>query len=187
MRVAIAWCAAIAFGVTTAASHAADDVVSFVRDVKPLLARRCFSCHGPTAREGGLRLDRPETALAEIDSGLHAIVPGHVEQSALIERVSATDETSRMPPEGKPLTSKEIATLKEWIAAGAKWEKHWAFVPPQRHVLPVVAKKSWAQNPIDAFILARLDRSNLEPAPPADKRSLARRAYFGVTGNWKRF
>src|SRR5262249_31669958 len=103
--------------------------VSFIRDVKPLLARRCFSCHGPTVHEGGLGLDEPAAALAELDSGEHAIVPGHVDQSAMIARVSATDESERMPPKGKPLTGQEIDTLKAWISAGAKWEKHWAFVP----------------------------------------------------------
>src|SRR6476620_10005519 len=94
------------------ATCAADANISVARDVKPLLARRCFSCHGPTAHEGGLRLDKPETALAELDTGLHAIVPGHVDQSALIDRVSASDESERMPPAGKPLTYKEIETLK---------------------------------------------------------------------------
>ena len=103
-RLAIALCATIAFATTIAALHAADLAVSFARDVKPLFARRCFSCHGPTAREGGLRLDKPDTALATLDSGLHAIVSGHVETSALIARVTASDETERMPPEGKPLS-----------------------------------------------------------------------------------
>src|SRR6478609_10019181 len=164
LRLAVALCTNIAFATTIAALHAADVAVSFARDVKPVLARRCFSCHGPTAREGGLRLDKPDTALAELDSGLRAIVPGHVEQSALVERVSASDATERMPPEGKPLSSKEIETLKQWIANGAKWEKHWAFIPPQPHVPPVVKEKSWVQNPIDAFVLARLEEGNLTPA-----------------------
>jgi mono/diheme cytochrome c family protein len=182
LRIAIAMCAAVVFATTIASSHAADTTVSFTRDVQPLLARRCFSCHGPTAREGGLRLDKPDAALAELDSGLRAIVPGHVEHSALVDRISATDDTERMPPKGKLLSSKEIETLKQWIAGGAKWEKHWAFVPPQSHMPPSVKDKAWVQNPIDAFILARLDQADLAPAPPADTRSLARRAYFDVTG-----
>jgi cytochrome c553 len=182
LRLAIALCTAIAFATSIAALHAADVTVSFARDVKPLLARRCFSCHGPTAREGGLRLDKPDTAVAELDSGLRAIVPGHVEQSALVDRISASDDTERMPPKGKPLSAKEIETLKQWIAAGAKWEKHWAFVAPQTHTPPSVNGKAWVQNPIDAFILARLEQVGLAPAPLADKRSLVRRAYFGITG-----
>jgi cytochrome c553 len=182
LRIAIAMCASIVFATAIASSHAADATVSFARDVKPLLARRCFSCHGPTAREGGLRLDKPDTAVAELDSGLRAIVPGHVEQSALVDRISASDDTERMPPKGKPLSTKEIDTLKQWIAGGAKWEKHWAFVAPQPHTPPSVKDKAWVQNPIDAFVLARLEQADLAPAPPAEKRALARRAYFDVTG-----
>jgi len=156
--------------------------VSFVRDVKPLLARRCFPCHGPTAQEGGLRLDQSQEALAELDSGLRAIVPGHVEQSALVARVSAENEAERMPPEGPPLTSEQIKTLRRWISQGAKWEKHWAFEPPRRHAPPAVSRFAWRENPIDAFILTRLEEAGLEPAPPADKRTLIRRAYFNVLG-----
>ena len=148
LRFAIALCTIIAFASTAAVALPRMRPSAFARDVKPLLARRCFSCHGPTAREGGLRLDKPDTALAELDSGLHAIVPGHVDQSALIDRaVSAADESERMPPEGKPLSSKEIETLKQWIAAGAKWEKHWAFVPPQPHAPPAVKNKAWVREP----------------------------------------
>src|SRR4051812_27350694 len=93
LRLATTWCATVIAATMTASLSAADAPVSFVRDVKPLLARRCFSCHGPTAHEGGLRLDKPDTAVAELDSGLHAIVPGHLDQSALVERVSASDPT----------------------------------------------------------------------------------------------
>jgi hypothetical protein len=181
-RLAFRFWITIAFATIVATPHAADAEVTFVRDVKPLLARRCYACHGPTAQEGGLRLDKAETALAELDSGLRAIVPGHIEDSALIARVSAADESERMPPIGKPLSSKDIETLRTWIASGAKWEKHWAFVPPERHTPPQVRSDAWPQNPIDAFILARLEHAGLEPAPNADKRTLARRAYFGVTG-----
>src|SRR3954462_9094517 len=91
-----------------------DGPATFAHDVKPLLARRCFSCHGPNTHEAGLRLDRPETAVAALDSGQHAVVPGNIEQSELLARVSLTDETERMPPEGKALTPKEIETLKQW-------------------------------------------------------------------------
>lgn len=166
------------FGNASAEDHA----VNFVRDIKPVLARRCFACHGPNKHEGGLRLDKPDAALAPLDSGLHAIVPGKADESALLARVSSTDEADRMPPEGNPLTAKEIDALRQWIAAGAKWEKHWAFVPPTRHDPPEVKNRSWVENPIDSFILAGLDNAKMEPAPDADRRTLARRAYFGVTG-----
>jgi hypothetical protein len=147
-----------------------------------VLARRCYSCHGPTASEGGLRLDEPEAALAELESGLHAIVPGNAAESALLARVAAADEAERMPPTGKPLAASEIEELRKWIAAGAKWEKHWAFVPPQRHTPPPVRDNAWSQNPIDAFVFARLQHERLAPAAPADRRTIARRAFFGVMG-----
>ncbi len=181
-RLAIALSTALALAVLAHRAPAADAPVSFLHDVKPLLARRCFPCHGPNTHEGGLRLDKPDAALAELDSGLHAIVPGHVDESALVARITATDEDERMPPEGKPLALNEINALKQWIAAGAKWEKHWAFVPPKRQTPPDVKNSAWVQNPIDAFILAGLEQTGFDPSPPADKRTLARRAYFGVTG-----
>jgi mono/diheme cytochrome c family protein len=177
--IAFTWSLAVSATLALSADEAA---VSFGRDVQPLLARHCFSCHGPTVHEAGLRLDEPTAALAELDSGEHAIVPGQVDQSELITRVSAADESERMPPKGKPLSAQEIDALKAWIAEGAKWEKHWAFVPPERHMPPKVSRPDWVKNPIDAFILAGLDQAGLEPAPAADKRTLVRRAYFNVTG-----
>jgi len=160
----------------------ADAQVSFVRDVKPLLARRCFACHGPDAGEGGLRLHELKSAVAELDSGSHAIVAGQPEESVLLARVASTDEFARMPPEGKPLSEREIEILREWIAAGAPWEKHWAFVPPAQVEPPEVKEKAWVRNAIDAFVLARLEGADLPPVPPADQRTLARRAYFDLTG-----
>ena len=163
------------------AEHSADRV-NFATQVKPLLARRCFACHGPETGEGGLHLDRPETAFADLDSGLHAIVPGDVEHSELLARVSSKDEFMRMPPEGKPLTPEEINILKHWIEEEAEWKKPWAFVAPQSQIPPTVEQTEWVANPIDAFLLSRLEQAGLPPAPPADKRTLARRAYFNLTG-----
>lgn len=164
--------------------HAATSkpTVSFARDVKPILARRCFACHGPDAGEGGLRLHDEAAARAELDSGSHAIVPGIPEESVLLARVTAVDPYERMPPEGKPLTSDEVATIQAWITQGAAWEKHWAFVPPKHQPAPPVEQADWVQNPIDAFILAKLEAEGLAPAAPADKRTLIRRAYFDLTG-----
>lgn len=182
-RLAIAICSLIlATAICNSHTRAAEHNVSYSRDVKPLLARKCFACHGPNEQEGGLRLDQPQAALAELDSGARAIVPGRVAESMLIARVSATDEAERMPPEGDPLTAKEVETLRQWIAAGAKFEKHWAFVPPQRHEPPVATNIGWEANPVDAFIAAGLEQAGMAPALPANKRTLARRAYYGVTG-----
>jgi hypothetical protein len=167
-----------------AIAHASESTaqVNFSRDVKPLLARRCFACHGPQTHEGGLRLDQRDAALSELDSGLHAIVPGHLEDSALLDRVTAADESERMPPEGKPLTPDEVGLLRRWIAEGAAWQKHWAFVPPQAQTPPEVKQRDWVRNPIDNFILAGVERAGLTPAATADRRTLARRAYFDLTG-----
>jgi hypothetical protein len=180
-RSTLAWSITAALLVSVSSVHGSE-AVSFNRDVKPILARKCFACHGPTASEGGLRLDDPAAALAELDSGLRAIVPGDVANSELLARVTAEDEALRMPLEEEPLSTEEIDTLTRWIAGGAKWEKHWAFVPPERHEPPAVERQDWVANPIDAFILARLEQAGLEPAPTTDARTLARRAYFAVTG-----
>ncbi len=160
----------------------ATNAVSFAQQVKPLLARRCFACHGPNVSEGGLRLDQQEDSRAELDSGAFAIVPGQAGASALLERVTAADESMRMPPEGKPLTAEEVDVLRRWIDQGAVYEKHFAFVRPERRAPPRVGRADWSDNPIDAFLLAGLEKAGLAPAPPADKRTLARRAYFNLTG-----
>lgn len=164
--------------------HAASQgqTVSFTRQIQPVLAARCFSCHGPDADEAGLRLHDRESALAELDSGEHAIVPGKPEQSALLTRINSPDPDERMPPEGEPLSAGEIEAFQRWIEAGAEWEKHWAFVPPQPNEPPSVERADWVANPIDAFILARLEANGLSPAEPADKRTLARRVYYDITG-----
>ncbi|HEY1064684.1 MAG TPA: PSD1 and planctomycete cytochrome C domain-containing protein, partial [Pirellulales bacterium] len=158
--------------------------VNFAREVKPILARRCFACHGPDSGEGGLRLDSREHALAELDSGLLAIVPEESDSSELIARITAEDESLRMPPEGKPLSAHEIDVLRRWIDEGAQYQKHWAFVPPAKQEPPAIEgdNKSWVRTPIDAFILAQLQANGLQSAPKADKRTLCRRAYFDLTG-----
>lgn len=156
--------------------------VDFATQVKPLLARRCFACHGPETEEGGLRLDDAESALRELDSGAHAIVLGDADASELIARVTSEDEFMRMPPEGKPLTREEVDTLKRWINEGAEWKKHWAFIPPKHHEPPQVQNQAWVKNPIDAFILDRIEEAGLTPATQADKRVLVRRAYFNLVG-----
>ncbi|MAT68901.1 MAG: hypothetical protein CMJ58_05200 [Planctomycetaceae bacterium] len=178
--------ALLAVALTAASVIAQDDAdapaVDFARDVKPLLARRCFACHGPETGEGGLRLTSRAEALAELDSGMLAIVPGDPDESELLARVSSDDEFMRMPPEGEPLTPEEIQTLRRWIAEGADWKQHWAWLPRQPQTPPAVQRDDWVANPIDAFILAKLEAAELEPASDAQRRTLIRRAYYDLTG-----
>lgn len=156
--------------------------VKFNRDVKPILAKKCFACHGPGKQESGLRLDDRETVINESDSGEIAIVPGKVEESELIRRVLSTDEFEKMPPEGEGLKPEEVAVLKTWINEGAAFQGHWAFEPLTDPEPPKVKNESWVQSPIDQFILGRLEQRGLEPNGKASKRTLIRRAYYNLTG-----
>lgn len=175
--------AAVIIGLTTSVATAD---IEFGRDIRPILSDKCFTCHGPNEadREGGFRLDVREGPLSEADSGEPPIVPGHPEQSTLIARITSHDESERMPPREttKQLTSAEIELLREWIEAGAPWQDHWAFAPPQTHAAPQVDHAKWPRNDIDRFVLARLEQANLGPSPPADRETLIRRLTFDLTG-----
>ena len=153
--------------------------IEFNRDIRPILSDKCFACHGPDApaKKIALRLDSEAAALS-------AIVPGQAEQSKLIKRITHKDEAMRMPPadSGRTLTPREIELLTEWIRQGAKWQTHWAFIPPTRPTLPEVKNKTWPKNPIDYFVLARLEKEGLQPAPEADRATLLRRVSFDLTG-----
>lgn len=156
--------------------------VDFGRDVKPILARRCFACHGPDKAEAGLSFAEKKSVFAELESGLKPVVPGKADESELLRRISATDEGERMPPEGKPLSSAEIEAIRRWVEQGAEWEAHWSFRQPEQVTPPTVKDEGWVRTPIDRFILARLEAAGLQPAPEADRRTLIRRAYFDLTG-----
>jgi len=156
--------------------------VDFSRDVQPILAQRCYRCHGPDQAEGGLRLNSREGAQAELDSGDHAVVPGKTDESALLDRITAEDEFVRMPPEEKPLSAEQIEILRTWIASGAEWRNHWAFEPVVRPDVPTLPDGSAANNPIDAFHLQGLASAGLDPAPPAEKAALLRRVTYDLTG-----
>jgi hypothetical protein len=153
--------------------------VDFNGDIRPILSERCYTCHGPdvAARKSSLRLDTEAGAKAVIQ-------PGDPSKSELIRRVTATD-SRRMPPAwaGKPpLSAHEIDLLKSWITTGARWQQHWSFIPPKRAEPPPTKNKDWSRNAIDGFILARLEREGLEPAPPADRQTLLRRVTLDLTG-----
>ena len=158
-----------------------DDPIDFNRDIRPILSNHCFACHGPDAnkRESELRLDIRDSA---IDN--RAIVPGNVEASSLTQRIDHHDVDERMPPAEtkKPLNSNQIELLHRWIESGAAYAPHWAWIPPVRPGLPHIEKQDWVANPIDAFVLARLEDENLTPSPAASRRTLIRRLSFDLTG-----
>lgn len=155
--------------------------VEFNRDIRPILSDKCFRCHGPdrAARQGDLRLDDRDEAIART-----AIVPGLPIESTLVQRVTASAEDERMPPKdsGKSLSEREIQLLQTWIEQGAEYQPHWAFLPPASPPLPGVRQADWVRNPIDAFILAELERRQLTPARPADRATLLRRASLALNG-----
>lgn len=160
----------------------AQDRIDFGRDIRPIFAKRCYSCHGPANQEGGLRLDLQSSAEGELDSGNHAVVPGDPDSSELLTRILTDDEDERMPPEAKPLNQAEIDRIRRWINEGAEFTGHWAFQPPQQPAVPQVKDSQWPRNPIDHFILAKLESNGLRPAAPADRVAWIRRAYFDLIG-----
>ena len=164
-----------------AASGADADPVRYSRDVRPILAEHCFACHGPdsAARKAKLRLDVRDVAVAR-----GAFVPGKPGESKLVARIFSEDPGEIMPPPKtkKQLTAQEKEMLERWIADGADYEAHWAFVPPARPALPAVRNGAWVRNPIDRFVLARLDRHGIDPSPEADRTTLIRRLTLDLTG-----
>lgn len=160
--------------------------IEFNRDVRAVLSDNCFACHGPDEkqRKAKLRFDVKEEAFKPAKSGDLAIVPGDLKKSQLIARITSTDPDEIMPPPktGKKLTPAQIDLLKRWIAEGASWQTHWAYDAPKRPALPEVKERKWARNEIDRFVLAKLEKEGLKPAPEADKTTLIRRASFDLTG-----
>jgi hypothetical protein len=158
----------------------------FIRDVRPILSDTCFHCHGPdeATRKGGYRLDVRQDAIHASKSGKTPIVPGDLEQSEFIRRITSTDPDEVMPPPNakNQLTPQQIDTLKRWVAAGAEYKGHWAFTTPQRPPAPSVADQAWAKNAIDQFVLARLSSEGLKPSPEADRATLLRRLSLDLIG-----
>jgi mono/diheme cytochrome c family protein len=156
------------------------------RDVRPILAGHCFKCHGPDeqSREAGLRLDVRDAALAASDSGAIAILPGKPGESEIIRRICAPEPDSQMPPPAanKPLSDQQRQILRDWIAAGANYESHWAFMPPKQAAIPIVRNSHWPRNPIDYFVLDGIEAANLAPSPEADKYTIVRRLYLDLIG-----
>jgi hypothetical protein len=161
------------------------DRVEFNRDIRPILSDSCFFCHGPDSarRKAKLRLDTEDGAFADL-GGNRAIVPNDLTKSELYRRITAADEKDRMPPakSGRHVTAHQVALIRRWIEQGAKWQKHWSFITPTRPPLPSVKNSSWPRNPIDHFVLARLEREGLAPSPEADRITLIRRVTLDLTG-----
>lgn len=158
--------------------------VDFVKDVKPILAQHCFSCHGPdeAKRKGGLRLDLSSEAFKVRENGA-AFVASSTQKSLAFERIIAVDPTDRMPPEGKDaLKPREIEIIGAWIEGGAEWKEHWAFVAPMRPAVPETKNPAWVKNSIDAFTLARLEKEGLTPSSEASREQWLRRVSLDLTG-----
>jgi uncharacterized protein DUF1553/uncharacterized protein DUF1549/concanavalin A-like lectin/glucanase superfamily protein/cytochrome c len=155
--------------------------LQYNRDIRPILAENCFACHGPdsAARKADLRLDRREVA---IDFG--SIVPGKPAESELVNRIEASDPKELMPPPEvhKTLSVQQKALLRQWIAEGAEYQPHWSLIAPARGTPPAVKNKAWVRNPIDNFVLAKLEAVGMQPAPEADRRTMARRLSLDLTG-----
>lgn len=155
--------------------------VSFNEQIRPIINKKCISCHGGVKRSGEFSLLFASEALEPNESGKPAIVPGHPDESEMIRRITHTDPEVRMPPEGDPLSEEEIELLTTWIEQGAKWEEHWAFVKPAPVKVPAVSS-AWARNSIDLFVLDKLVENGLTPSARADKATLLRRLSLDLTG-----
>ncbi len=162
-----------------------DQPLDFATDIRPLLSDACFSCHGPDPehREADLRLDLKETVFAQ-HNGQALIVPGKPADSLLYQRMTASDESERMPPvdSGKKLSQSDLAKIRKWIEDGAPWASHWAFQTPVKPELPEVRQPELIQNPIDVFVLEKLERQQLSFSEPADQTTLLRRLSLDLTG-----
>jgi hypothetical protein len=169
------------FAVFAASTPGFGGEVEFNRDIRPILRETCFRCHGPDSgsRKADLRLDRRDDA---IKAG--AIVPGKLEESELINRILSDDPEELMPPPAshKVLTAAQKELLKKWVASGAEYQPHWAFLPPIKTEPPKVKDEKWVRNPIDRFLLAKMDEKGLKPSPEADRRTIARRLSLDLTG-----
>jgi len=155
--------------------------VEFNRDIRPILSENCFACHGNDKGgvKGDLRLDIRESAVAK-----EAFVPGQPDESELVIRVLSDDPEEQMPPPDshKKLNAAQKDMLRRWVAEGAEYQPHWAYVPPRKVELPAVARRDWVRNPVDAFILAALESKGIAPSAEADRRTLIRRLTLDLTG-----
>ncbi|MDZ7647678.1 MAG: DUF1553 domain-containing protein [Cytophagales bacterium] len=156
------------------------DKIDYNTQVKPILNKKCITCHGGVKREAEFSLLFRQEALAVTESGNKAIIPGDAEHSELIRRINLSDPEERMPYKKEPLTKEEVEILTQWIKEGAEWGDHWAYVAVEKQ--PVPEKNSWAKNDVDPFIYEKIAKQNLEPSPEADKATLLRRVSLDLIG-----
>jgi hypothetical protein len=169
-----------------ALAFAAEPPLEFNRDIRPILSDNCFGCHGPDAKTKGVpfRLDIEENAKADLGGGRRGIVPFNPAASELVQRIATDVKYKKMPPAatGHSLSPAQQELITRWVREGAVWQKHWSFIPAQRPALPQVSQPAWPRNPIDSFVLAKLDQQNLKPSPEAAKERLLRRVSLDLTG-----
>lgn len=156
--------------------------VDFNRDIRPIFNANCMACHGGVKQASNVSFSYREQVLGKGKSGRPTVVPGNPRASELMARVTSHDPDVRMPLNAAPLTPRQIELLRQWIKEGAEWSDYWAFVPPKPRALPAVKQRSWARQPLDRFILARLEKERLAPSPEADKPALLRRVSLDLTG-----
>ena len=158
--------------------------IDFSRDIQPIFAEHCTTCHGPDEQKGGLNLTRENSLYGKLKSGEPALVPGKPESSELIYRITTQEIDELMPPpeHGTRLKPAEVTLIRQWISEGAKWSQHWAYRPLNQPSLPRVANTAWAQNEIDRFVLAQLEKHQLQPSPQADRHTLIKRLYYDLIG-----
>ena len=158
------------------------DEVHFSTDIRPILNQNCVQCHGGVRQKNGVSFIYRDEALGVGKSGRRTIVPGDPSASELIARVTSKDPEVRMPYHAAPLSTKQIELLRRWIEQGAKWEDHWSFVAPKPQAIPSVKHANWPKQPLDRFILARLEKEGLQPSPEASKAELLRRVSLDLIG-----
>jgi hypothetical protein len=190
----VAWCAGIAvlsamtIGCGVKAWHyvssrlSTHDRVEFSRDIRPIFNQNCVSCHGGVRQRNDVSFIYRDEALGVGKSGHRTIVPGDPNASELMARLVANDSEERMPYHAPALSKQQVELIRKWIKQGAPWDDYWAFVPPKPQPLPDVQHKTWARQPWDRFILARLEKEGLQPSPQAEKAALLRRVSFDLTG-----
>jgi hypothetical protein len=180
------WSVAIGVALLSVAGARGTEKVDFAREVRPVLSHYCFKCHGPDERanKAGLRLDVRDAATSPANSGKVAIVPGKADRSELVRRIFADKRRERMPPASTKTepTEAQKQALKRWIAEGAEYKQHWAFVRPRQAPLPAVKDRDWPRNPIDRFVLARLEKEGLRQSAEADRYALIRRLSLDLVG-----